>query len=249
MNELAVFTFEGNVVRTQADIVGNPWWVAKDVCDVLGIKNNRDAIAKLDDDQKASVLLDGSEFGTINESGLYTLILRSNKESAKKFRKWVTSEVLPTIRKTGSYSLALNEKARIYPTAEPVFKALTSVAEMFGLEKNQALLYANKATRRETGVDFQSILQIEMKNPDQERSFTPTELGQRFGLSAVKFNKELERLGFQEKKNNSWCATATGKEHSTLLDAGKKHSDGTPIQQLKWRESVLNFINETKVSA
>lgn len=249
MNELAVFTFEGNVVRTQADIVGNPWWVAKDVCDVLGIKNNRDAIARLDDDQKASVLLDGSEFGTINESGLYTLILRSNKDSAKKFRKWVTSEVLPTIRKTGSYSLALNEKARIYPTAEPVFKALTSVAEMFGLEKNQALLYANKATRRETGVDFQSILQIEMKSPEQERSFTPTELGQRFGLSAVKFNKELERLGFQEKKNNSWCATATGKEHSTLLDAGKKHSDGTPIQQLKWRESVLTFINETKLSA
>ena len=249
MNELAVFTFEGNVVRTQADITGNPWWVAKDVCDVLGIKNNRDAIAKLDDDQKASVLLDGSEFGTINESGLYTLILRSNKESAKKFRRWVTSEVLPTIRKTGQFSIGVNEKARIYPTAEPVFKALTSVAEMFGLEKNQALLYANKATRRETGVDFQSILQIEMKNPDQERSFTPTELGQRFGLSAVKFNKELERLGFQEKKNNSWCATATGKEHSTLLDAGKKHSDGTPIQQLKWRESVLNFINETKVSA
>jgi prophage antirepressor-like protein len=114
MNEIVINQFEGKSIRTKLDSAGNPWWVAKDVCDVLCIKNNRDAISKLDVDEKASVLLDGSEFSTINESGLYTLILRSNKEEAKKFKKWITSEVLPAIRRTGSYSI---EQKKLDPIA------------------------------------------------------------------------------------------------------------------------------------
>ena len=245
MNQLQVFSFETQVIRTQVDQDGQPWWSIKDVCEALHIKNVGNASSRLDDDERsvirfADVTNRSQEMVFVNESGLYSLILRSNKDEAKRFKKWITSEVIPTIRKTGSFTLS--KRAEVFPAAEPVFRSLAAVAEIFGLEKNQALLYANKATKRETGVDFQNVLQIELKNHDQARVFTPTELGQRIGLSAIKFNRELEARGLQEKRNDVWCATEVGKTYSVLMDAGKKHVDGTPIQQLKWKEAVLGLL-------
>ncbi len=86
-----------------------PWFVAQDVCKVLGLSKHRDAIATLDDDEKRSrpVQMDGAAgsrvMTIINESGLYSLIIQSRKPIAKAFKKWVTSEVLPSIRKYGYY--------------------------------------------------------------------------------------------------------------------------------------------------
>ncbi|MBF0488551.1 MAG: Bro-N domain-containing protein [Nitrospirae bacterium] len=107
--ELSVFNYQSFKVRAVLDDKGNPWFVAKDACDVLGISKYRDAISKLDDDEKGrpvkvDTLSGQQEMVSINESGLYNLIMRSNKPQAKEFRKWVTSEVLPSIRKTGAYS-------------------------------------------------------------------------------------------------------------------------------------------------
>ena len=86
---------------------GEPWWVAKDVCNVLGLTNSRMALEALDEDEKgvSKVYTLGGEqdMNIISESGLYALIMRSNKPEAKRFRKWVTGEVLPTLRKTGHY--------------------------------------------------------------------------------------------------------------------------------------------------
>ena len=90
---------------------GEILFVAADVCKILGLKNHRDAVSRLDDDEKDCVG-NSDAIGrirktlVINESGLYSLIFMSHKPEAKKFRKWVTSEVLPSIRKTGSYSIA-----------------------------------------------------------------------------------------------------------------------------------------------
>lgn len=108
-NELQVFNFTGNksvrVIANESD--GATWFVAKDACDALGLSKYRDAISKLDDDERMSIKLDtlggAQKMAVINESGLYALIFRSNKPEAKKFRKWVTSEVLPEIRRTGLY--------------------------------------------------------------------------------------------------------------------------------------------------
>ncbi len=84
-----------------------PWFVTADVCSALTIANSRDAVSKLDDDEKGVANTDtlggNQELSIINESGLYSLILTSRKPEAKKFKKWVTSEVLPAIRKTGQY--------------------------------------------------------------------------------------------------------------------------------------------------
>lgn len=94
-------------IRTAKDEKGNPLFVAKDVCDILGISKYRDAILRLDEDERGSVRVDTlggiQEMGAITESGLYTLTIRSDKPEARPFRKWVTSEVLPAIRKTGGY--------------------------------------------------------------------------------------------------------------------------------------------------
>ena len=109
MNAMQAFNYEGNEVRTVMKD-GEPWWVLADVCQVLGIQNNRNAARRLDDDEKNTVhLADGirgnPNMTIINESGLYKVILRSDKPGAKKFTRWVTQEVLPTLRKTGTYSM------------------------------------------------------------------------------------------------------------------------------------------------
>lgn len=99
--------FDAREVRIAQDEAGNLWWSARDVCGSLGIKNYRSATERLDPDEKALILLDASfRESVVNESGLYTLVLRSNKPQAKRFRRWVTEEVLPSIRKTGSYTTA-----------------------------------------------------------------------------------------------------------------------------------------------
>lgn len=109
MNELEVFTRDNWTVRTVA-VDGEPWFVARDVCAALGIQNSADTLAKvLDDDEKgvASVYTPGGDqrMATVNEPGLYSLILRSRKPEAKQFKRWITHEVLPSIRKTGSYAM------------------------------------------------------------------------------------------------------------------------------------------------
>lgn len=109
MNELQLFNFENNQVRTLL-INDEPWFVGKDVAQILGYSNPRDALSKhVDDEDKNSVAIRDGNKGNpnqtvINESGVYALVFGSKLPSAKRFKHWVTSEVLPQIRKTGSYA-------------------------------------------------------------------------------------------------------------------------------------------------
>lgn len=106
--ELQVFQFKQNPVRILKDGQGKPWWVAKDVCDILGIKQRGNALNRLRQDEKGvdSINTPGGvqKMSIINEPGLYQLILRSDKPEAKEFQYWVTHDVLPSIRKKGYYS-------------------------------------------------------------------------------------------------------------------------------------------------
>lgn len=108
MNNITLFSFEGHQVRF-VGTTDKPEWIAQDVCEVLGIKWRPDALDGLDDDERGYAI-DVSPGGkqqmvTVTESGLYHLIFKSRKPAAKRFRKWVTSEVLPSIRRTGRYEL------------------------------------------------------------------------------------------------------------------------------------------------
>lgn len=109
MKNIIPFNYNDNEIRVTQDEAGLFWWVAKDVCDVLGLDPT--ALRRLDDDEKNTLrLTQGIQRGNpnvnvINEPGLYALILRSRKPEAKKFKRWVTHEVLPQIRKTGRYEM------------------------------------------------------------------------------------------------------------------------------------------------
>ena len=108
--QLQIFEYESDQEVRTVEIDGEVWWVAKDVCRILGISNVSEALIELDSDEKKNISktdvgFNISKLRAINEPGLYHLIFKSRKPEAKKFKKWVTSEVLPQIRKTGVYRL------------------------------------------------------------------------------------------------------------------------------------------------
>lgn len=103
-NEIQKFDFKGAPLRTLTDEAGESWFVAKDVCDILEISNPSDALKRLDDDERSRVNLGRQgETNIVNEAGLYVLVLGSRKPEAHEFQRWVTHEVLPSIRKHGGY--------------------------------------------------------------------------------------------------------------------------------------------------
>lgn len=130
------FSFEGFAVRT-IQIDGEPWFVAADVCDSLTVATEQ--TRRLDEDEKGlrtvQTLGGPQDMLVINESGLYSLILTSRKPEAKRFKKWVTREVLPAIRKTGSYS--------IQPQALPNFSNPADAARAWAAEYEARLLAEN----------------------------------------------------------------------------------------------------------
>ena len=114
MNDIQVFeNSEFGTIRAMRGDDGEPMFVAKDICAALEIKNSRDALARLDDDEKGVVLTDtpGGEqqMQAVNEAGLYVLVLGSRKPEARAFKRWVTHEVLPALRRDGGYMVARDE--------------------------------------------------------------------------------------------------------------------------------------------
>lgn len=132
MNELMVFSYEGKEVRTiQRD--GEPWWVLKDVCDVLELSNARMIADRLDEDDVSLAYITDSlgrqqQTNIVNESGLYSVILRSDKLEAKTFKRWITHEVLPQIRKHGAY-ITTSKLEEIMNDPDAWIKLLTALKE------------------------------------------------------------------------------------------------------------------------
>lgn len=242
-NTLTVFNFNQNQVRTVIDSDGTPLFCGKDVCEILGYTNASKAmgdhckgVTKRYPLQTAGGV---QEARFIAEPDLYRLIVSSQMPTAQEFEKWVFEDVLPTIRKTGQYRLEYVAPS-VVDTAASTFSGYTRVAKLFGLEGNAALISANVATRKLTGIDFQHDLQIELKTPDQQYLLTPTQIAERLHLSGPReANRLLAAKGLQTKESGQWVPTDKGKAFSALLDTGKKHTNGCMVQQLKWKESVL----------
>lgn len=135
-NEIVPFDFEGNEVRI-INIEGNPWWVAGDVTQVLGYSNPRTAVSRhVDEEDRNTVpFQDGNNSRgnpnrtILNESGLYALMLASKLPQAKRFKKWVTSEVLPEIRKWGFYNPSMSEEDKQVEAARQYYEATKQWAE------------------------------------------------------------------------------------------------------------------------
>jgi anti-repressor protein len=157
--ELVVFNHaQFGAVRVHLDAKGDPWWAVVDVCRVLDITNNRDAIASLDDDEKITVAnTDGNpragiphHLNFVSEPGLYSLILRSRKPEAKEFKRWVTHEVLPAIRKTGAYTPELSDSDLIAKALVVAQKTLAESEERRRRMTEKILTDAPKVTYAET---------------------------------------------------------------------------------------------------
>lgn len=251
MSNIIPFDFRSNSIRVVEDGNGEPWFVLADICRVLEIKNPTQVAERLDDDEKSNPM---SDIGLrrdqllINESGLYSVILRSDKPEAKPFKKWVTSEVLPSIRKTGGYSAPNVAEVKPLIEANKLFKSNLIVAKTV-FKGNQALLSANQATYKATEVDVLSnIGATHLLADTKEILLTATDVGKRVGLSAMKVNVLLEGLGlqvsFRDLKNRKlYELTKEGEKYAEALDTGKKHGDGTPVKQIKWHARVVDLLN------
>lgn len=197
-NNVLDFQFEGHDVRAIA-INGEPWFVGKDVAEALGYgkgKSITNAVTNhVDDEDKGvtKIMTPGGrqKMVIINESGLYSLILSSKLDSAKKFKKWITSEVLPSIRKNGGY---------IYGQENMSEDELLSRALILANSKILSLESKNEKLEEEKqDVTFLSELFVGSKD-----RWLTTEIANYYGMSAVKFNKLLFMIGLQDKIDGVW---------------------------------------------
>ena len=258
MTNVVPFSFDSLQVRVvmQGD---EPWFVAVDVCAALDFRNPSDALSRLDDDECKSLknnslantdglinqrLNPNQPINIINESGLYSLILTSRKPEAKRFKKWVTSEVLPSIRKTGSYTAPQATPTTDAQKLVDTFHCLLKLAHTCGFEKNQALLSADSGTKKLVGTSALSLIDATHLHADQRgRAYTPTELGRMLPIreSGKAFNAKLNLCGLQEHDDaGNWIPTVKAQGLYEWFDTGKRHSDGVPVKQLKWFVSVLD---------
>lgn len=232
-NELKIFENpEFGSIRT-LEINGEPWFVLADVCKVLEIARGTKVAERLEEDEvRQTSVIDslGREQKTyiINESGLYSVILRSDKPQAKPFRKWVTSEVLPTIRKHGAYMTADTLEAAIL-NPDYLIQILTALK---GEQEKR------KALEAETAVQKQQIAELQPKASyydvvlNCKDLLSVTEIAKDYGKSGTWLNKKLHELGVQFKQGKIWLLyqkyaekgyTST-KTHTYPADDGEVHT-------------------------
>lgn len=208
-NSVIPFLFENYTVRA-VTIDGQPWFIASDVCEALTIVDVGQAIERLDDDERGGYAIPTpggmQTVRTVSESGMYSLTLSSRKLEAKRFKKWVTSEVLPTIRKTGSYT-APGQSPVTERTAAALLVAEYS-ARMLRLSGSSLLDYMGRVTERLAPELIGTLPVYAINAPiDQigvgssEPAFSLSVLSKQHntGLSAAKLNERLLSKGFIAK--------------------------------------------------
>lgn len=244
------FSFKDLYVRiVMLGDLPEPWFVATDVSEILGYRNAPDMTRSLDDDEAATHNLrirsdngveQSREVTIINESGLYSAILKSRKPEAKAFKKWVTSEVLPSIRRTGSYSVETT-----FPTtaARKTAEDSLAVASLLGVPTHLAQIEAIKHARISTGVDFSYLLHhapAQSNIADSDVMLEPAELGKQLGLSAVALNRKLEAVGLQSRDHaGCWQPTAKG---SPISSRHAWVSKGKSGYNLKWNLQAVKTL-------
>lgn len=242
MNTPQIFNFEQNEVRTVL-VNDEPYFVGKDVAEILGYSKPRNAISThVDEEDKQDAPIQGGLGGKqkmtiINESGLYSLILKSKLPSAKKFKRWVTSEVLPAIRKHGGYLTPEKvEEALLNP--DTIIQLATQLKE----ERTGRLIAEQKIAEYEPKISYlDSIL-------SSTDSVTISQIAADYGMSPQQMNKLLHKLGVQKKVGNQWllCKKHMNqgytKSHTTEIP---KADGGTKIvMNTKWTQKGRLFIYE-----
>lgn len=232
MNEPQIFNFEEQQVRTVL-VNDEPYFVGKDTADILGYTNSRKALGDhVDDEDKLTerIVTAGQNRNQtiINESGLYSLIFGSKLPSAKRFKRWVTKEVLPQIRKTGGYS----------NVPKNFSEALRLAAD---LEEEKALLEQKVA-------EYEPKISYLDKILSSKDVVLTTQIAADYGMSAIKMNELLHELRVQRKVGKQWLL------YRRYMNNGYTKSDTTKIPQedgsfkvvmnTKWTQKGRLFIYE-----
>ena len=225
-----------------------PWFVAKDVCEALGYQWNGAArIAHVPEEWKrvtSVVTLRGDEqnMQLLSEQGLYFFLGRSDKPAALPYQKWIAGAVIPSIRKTGSYS-APSAPAKAEISVQSEVECALMILKAAGITGNQLAIAADNYYRKRTGISVIEASGVELVAPKQQQLLTPTQIGKELGLSGRKVNLMLAGLGLQRRIGDVWEPTEDGKERgAVLMDTGKRHGDGAPVRQLKWPSDVVNAL-------
>lgn len=249
MNELQVFNnSEFGQLRTMT-IDGEPWMVGKDVAAALGYSDTFGALKKhVDEDDKQNCQNDSFESNrgmtVINESGLYSLVLSSKLPTAKKFRRWVTSEVIPSIRKHGAY-ITPDTIDKMIATPEFGIKLLTALKDE--QEKNRAL-EAENALQKQAIADFEPIKQYVDTILESKGTLATTQIAADYGMSAQQLNRVLKEEGIQWNVNGQWILRK--KYMGMGLTSSKTiqftHADGRPDTRVQtvWTQKGRLRIHE-----
>lgn len=212
------------------EIDGEPWWVLVDVCRVLGIANPRNVAARMDGDEKNTVhLADGNrgnpDITIVNEPGLYKVILRSDKPIAKPFMRWVTHEVIPSIRKTGSYTIGQRQVPELPTDYLSALRALVTEVEKNITLAQENRQQADQIMEMEPKASYYDVV---LNCPDL---ISTSIVAKDYGKSAQWLNNFLHENGVQYKQGGVWLPYQkyadmgyTGSKTHTFDNNGSAHT-------------------------
>lgn len=252
MNTPQIFNFEQNEVRTIL-VNDEPYFVGKDVADILGYRNgSRDINRHVDEEDRQNYQNGTFEsprgLTIINESGLYSLILSSKLPNAKKFKRWVTSEVLPTIRKHGGY-LTDEKLEEVLLNPDTLINLATQLKEERSarlLEQEGRLIAEQQVKELQPKANYYDTI---LANPSLT---TISVIAKNYGMSAPKMNELLHDLGIQYKQGKTWLL------YSKYQDFGYTHTEMIPVKgttnlkpSTKWTQKghlfIYNFLKERDI--
>lgn len=237
-NDLTVFNFDSNEIRT-VDLDGQVWFVASDIAETLDYKDTEAMTRRLDDDEKQNLQIVG--FGNrgatiISESGMYTAVLGSTKPEAKRFKKWVTSEVLPSIRKHGGYHV--DKDMQLVIEMRQNFQE----AKEAGLTEEHLLKSVLMPLQALLGERVARLLPKVYMNQDIATLTTSHQLAKHLNLTRPQLRYALNQLGL----TSGW----TGQLNPILTDKGKEHSVvfanymSAKDFEVRWRPAVIEMVKE-----
>jgi anti-repressor protein len=236
MNQPEVFNFENNEVRTVL-VDDEPYFVGKDIADVLGYVNTRDALSKhvdLEDKHRVAIrdtMGRSQNVVAINESGLYSLIISSKLPNAKTFKRWVTKEVLPSIRRHGMYA-----KDELVNNPELFLEVL----ENYKTEKEKNKMLATELKETQPIISYYNeILQ-------SNETLTITQIAADYGMSGQAMNQLLKRLRVQRKVNNQWVLFSDlVKKGLTKSETKRVQNGNKTVITTRWTQKGRLFLYNT----
>ena len=229
---------------------GLPWFVAADVCRVLEIGNPSQALSRLDEDEKMTLNTTEGHSGqrggaqmmnVVNESGLYALTLTSRKPNAKKFRKWLTGEVVPSIFRTGSYSISNSRPILNGNEIKLIGSMAEDIQSIFAVKRGIALSQAIDLVGNNYKLNFNSLKQLLPPAEHETGYLNPTQIGARLGgLPAKVVNKMLADAGLQYRDGKDWRLTDAGKAYGEEMPYTRNGHSG---YQIRWNASIVEYLS------